>query len=393
MSEYGNVSFMTVSVWQRHEEATADIACDFCVLGAGITGASVARWLRRYKPQSKIVVAEKHASAAGASGRNAGMVLAGLADHYDRMVDDFGRNIAREAWAATLEHRKLLNEFLGETNANVLVERCGSWRTGFTEDEREHLARSAELLREDGFDAEFTERDPLERGFCGALGIKDDFGVHPVRLVRLLIESAAVDLFEDCEAYAVEPCQDSILVHTKKAKIRTAHVVIALNAYAPMFDTAFGSLVAPHRGQILVTAPLAARVLDRLVYTQHGYIYFRQLGDKRLLLGGWRHEYAHAEAGYDDSTTPGVQNALEKFMRERFPEAASAHVEARWSGTMGFSPDGLPVVGATPDDERVVYAVGFTGHGFGLALEVARRAVRLVLEGEQPGIFSVERLK
>jgi len=382
---------MTVSVWQQ--QAVTEVACDVCVLGAGITGASVARWLRREGPKLKIVLAEKHVVAAGASGRNAGMVLAGLADHYDQMIADFGRSVAQEAWAATLEHQRLLNDFLSETKVNSHVERYGSWRAGFSEDECEHLARSAQLLREDQFDVEFIEHDPLNRGFYGALNIKDDYGVDPVRLVRSLIESAAVDVLEDCEAYALESERQAIIVHTKRARIRAAHVIVALNAYAPLFDKAFNSLVTPQRGQILVTAPLNARVLDRLVYTQHGYIYFRQLHDKRLLLGGWRHEYANAEAGYDDSTTPDVQNALENFMRERFPEATSVPVEARWSGTMGFSPDGLPVVGALPDDERVVYAVGFTGHGFGLALEVARRVARFALEGEHPGIFSVDRLK
>ncbi|MBA2341413.1 MAG: FAD-binding oxidoreductase [Pyrinomonadaceae bacterium] len=383
---------MTVSIWQRQEIGCADVECDVCVLGAGITGASVAYWLRRYRPSWKIVVAEKHGGGAGASGRNAGMVLAGLADHYDKMVEDFGREVARSAWAATLEHQKLLNEFLSTSSANVHLERTGSWRTGFTADEGAHLAHSFELMREDGFDAEFVERDPLNRGFHGALGIRNDFGVHPMLLVRALLDRSAIDVYEDCEAYAVERKQKAIVVHTKRAKIRAAHVVVALNAYAPMLDEAFKRLVEPHRGQILVTAPLKVRVLDRLVYTHHGYIYFRQLKDGRMLLGGWRHEYAKTEAGYDEGVTPDVQNALETFLRERFPEVSSTPIEARWSGTMGFSPDGLPLVGTVDGDQRVIYALGFTGHGFGLALEVARRAVRLLLEGEDAGIFAAERL-
>lgn len=129
-----------------------------------------------------------------------------------------------------------------------------------------------------------------------------------------------------------------------------------------------------------------------MVYAHHGYIYFRQLRDGRLLLGGWRHEFAEREAGYADETTEEVQGSLERFLLKYFPETEGLPVEARWAGTMGFSVDGLPLVGALPEDERVGYAVGYTGHGFGLALEVTRRAVRLMLRGESAGVFGAERL-
>ncbi|HEY0079534.1 MAG TPA: FAD-dependent oxidoreductase [Pyrinomonadaceae bacterium] len=383
---------MTVSYWQRTTSRIPQVECDVCILGAGITGASAALWLRRMQPGLKVVIAEARTVGAGASGRNAGMVLAGLSDHYDRIIEGYGRERAREIWQATLDHQRHLREFLAESRAEVNLEECGSWRIGYEEAEGEHLARSAEMLREDGFPVEYEARDPLKRGFYGALGIRSDAGLHPLMLVGALLTASGVEIYKGCEVRDIEPQGDAVLVRSSTADFRAQTVFIALNAYAPLIHDYFRPLVEPHRGQILVTAPVKARIVERLVYAHHGYIYFRQLPDGRLLLGGWRHEYAEREAGYADETTREVQGALERFMLKYFPETAGLPVEGRWAGTMGFSRDGLPLVGTLPDDKRIVYAVGFTGHGFGLALEVARRAVRLLLKGEEAGIFSAERL-
>lgn len=387
-----SVPVMTVSYWQRTASALPQIDCDVCILGAGITGASAALWLRRTEPGLKIVIAEARTVGAGASGRNAGMVLAGLSDHYDRMVEQYGREQAVEIWQATLEHQRLLREFLVEHGANVHLEECGSWRIGFEEAEGEHLARSAALLKADGFPAEFYEHDPLDRGFYGALGIASDAGLHPLLLVNALINASGAEVYNACEVRDIESRPDVVVVHTGAADFRARKVFIALNAYAPLVHQHFRPFISPHRGQILVTAPLACRIVERLVYAHHGYIYFRQLPDGRLLLGGWRHEFAEREAGYADETTAEIQDALKGFMLKYFPETARVPVEASWAGTMGFSIDGLPMVGTLPEDHRIGYAVGFTGHGFGLALEVTRRAVSALFKGESAGIFDGGRL-
>jgi glycine/D-amino acid oxidase-like deaminating enzyme len=382
---------MTVSIWQRDLTTKNKHHFDVCILGAGIAGASVAWWLRRLAPELKVCIVEKNAVGAGASGRNAGMVLAGLASHYDEMVRAYGRDAAIELWQATLDHRRHLDDFLRETNANVGYEPLGSWRLGMEPAEREHLELSATLLEEDGFSAVYRPDDPLGRGFFGALGIEEDCGVQPLMLVRAMIAAAGATLFGHQEVYEIIQ-EQTVAIRTPELEIRADRIIIALNAYAGLVDPTWQQIVTPHRGQILVTTALNKRMLEKLVYAHHGYIYFRQLPDTRFLIGGWRHEYADAEAGYEDTTTPELQTKLEDFMRRYFPEAATAPIEARWSGTMGFSPDGVPIADTKVGCDRIFYLLGFTGHGFGLALEVGRRLVELIIHGKTTGVFAGSRL-
>src|SRR3954468_14830137 len=96
---------MTVSYWQdRSAEETLE--CDVCVVGAGIVGAYTAKCLAE-AGQDVVIVEARHV-AAGASGRNAGMVVTGLAGYYHEAIERYGRRAAREVWQLTLENRALM---------------------------------------------------------------------------------------------------------------------------------------------------------------------------------------------------------------------------------------------------------------------------------------------
>ena len=81
-------------------------------------------------------------------------------------------------------------------------------------------------------------------------------------------------------------------------------------------------------------------------------------------------------------TTP-VQQVLERYLQARFPDV-NAPIDRRWAGIMGFSVDGLPLVGTLPDKPRVGFAVGFTGHGLAMGAGSAERAVDLLLNWHDP---------
>lgn len=66
---------------------------------------------------------------------------------------------------------------------------------------------------------------------------------------------------------------------------------------------------------------------------------------------------------------------------ERFEGMRGVPITHRWSGTMGFSRDGLPIVGTLPGKPGALVAAGFTGHGFGFAFEAGHALAELVTEG------------
>lgn len=414
---------MSVSVWQQSPGGAAKHRCDVAVIGAGIIGAYTAHTLAGQG--RTVALLETRFPAAGATGRNAGMCLMGAADNYATGVDRFGRARARELWTLTQENQRKTRAFLDQFKTPSV--RCGSLILAIDETESDLLARAYELMREDGFAVGYSPTDPFERGFGAAILQPDDFGLDPVALVNALIENAPgqrVRLFSPAEVFAIEEAGNGkLLVSARGVAVECEQVALCTNAYSPMLLSYFSDKVAPVRGQILLTAPLSRRVMDKLAYANYGYEYFRQLADGSFLLGGGRSLHRELEVGYDETPTAWLQATLDEFLQRYFPDvAAHAPVVRRWAGTMGFSVDGLPLVGqlpaipgafesiaqpfvpaplfqpgATPPpattQTNIYFAVGFTGHGLGWGMVTADAMIAQMLgQRADGGLFDVRRL-
>lgn len=377
---------MTVSWWQRAGAQT--LAADYVVVGAGIVGSYAAFCLAQ--TGADVILTDMREPAAGASGRNAGFLLSGLVQYYHEAVEQYGHATAREAWQLSVETRELA--FSLAHRFRVSAERSGSFLLATTRREARALEWAARAMEADGWPVAFQRGDPWGRGFAATLHKPDDGVVHPVELVNALVRHSGAQLLLLNEVWAVEAQAGGVRVRGSKADIEAKGAILALNAYAPLVCPALAGLVRPVRGQMLCTVPLPTRIFDSAGYANWGYEYFRQLPDGRFLIGGGRRRFRRQEVGWEDVTTPGVQGLLGQFLGRYFPEAAGQPVELRWSGIMGFTPDGLPLVGRVPDVPQAVFAVGFNGHGMGLGLKVAERAVDLLLNGTSPGFLDSARL-
>jgi glycine/D-amino acid oxidase-like deaminating enzyme len=125
-----------------------------------------------------------------------------------------------------------------------------------------------------------------------------------------------------------------------------------------------------------LTAPIADLRWSGTWHMEEGYYYFRNV-DQRVLLGGARHLAFDAERTFDMSTTPTIQQALERLLRECIVPGREFQIESRWAGTMGFSSDKKPIVKRT--SERTLAAFGCNGMGVALSPMVAQQAADLML--------------
>ena len=118
----------------------------------------------------------------------------------------------------------------------------------------------------------------------------------------------------------------------------------------------------------------------------------RMTFDGRLLIGGGRKDNKPLENDTtDDRINDPVQRYLDNYLKTRFPDV-TAPVDRRWAGIMGFSADGVPLVGTLPGSPRIGFAVGFTGHGLAFGAGTAERAVDHLINGTAAGAVSASRL-
>jgi glycine/D-amino acid oxidase-like deaminating enzyme len=248
-------------------------------------------------------------------------------------------------------------------------------------------------MNADGYEVIFHSADPTHHHYCAAIEVPWDGAVQPYHLVRAILSQSGAELVYNNEVYRiVQESPDYVDVYTRQFIFRARHVLLCTNAYSYNLDPYFVGKVIPTRGQCLVTAPLKEHVFNACGYSDYGYMYYRETFDGRLLIGGGRKQNKPLENDTtDDRITDPVQRILDGYLKQWFPEV-NVPVEQRWAGIMGFSVDGLPLVGILPDKPRVGFAVGFTGHGLSSGAGVAERAVDLLLNGVAPGAVSAARL-
>jgi gamma-glutamylputrescine oxidase len=283
--------------------------------------------------------------AGGASGRNGGFALRGGAAPFDVTVETVGREGAVWLWRETEGALDRLEELAGDA-----LRRTGSLRLAADDEERDALATELEGLRSGGFATEWID-EPLEGRFRAAIFHPQDAALQPARLVRRLAVQAA-------EA-GVE-----IREHTRVGslgELEAEHVLVATDGYPSGLLGELEGLIVPTRGQMIATEPLAERIFDCPHYGRHGFDYWQQAPDGRILAGGFRDSALQDEFTTDEVTTPGIQDALETFVADLV--GRPPRVDYRWAGLFGLVLDFLPVVGRVPGDERAWVAGGYSGHG------------------------------
>jgi len=353
------------------ENMTADVA----IVGAGIAGIATAYHLAR--AGVKPVVLEARTVADAASGRNAGFLLAGVAENFVAATRRYGDDRALRIWRFTRHNQELVREIVARENIACDLAWNGSAQIAGDDEEWSEVRDSADRLRKESVRVRIV---PEER----AAIYEDDGEFHPVRYVRALAGAAVAAgarIYDRTRAIAVTKSE----VRTERARVRAGAVVVCVNAYSQHLVPL---RVRPVRGQMLATAPVGRRVFERPAYANRGYRYWRQRADGRLLVGGWRDTAADEEVGEQERTTLRIQDHLERFLRERCPETTVTH---RWAGTMGFSHDALPYVGRL--DGGAFVNAGFTGHGMAFATATGELIADLVRDKKrsETDLFAPER--
>jgi len=381
---------MTVSHWQRAEQIEREI--DFLVVGAGLAGGAAAFFAKQVHSRD-VVVTEACDVGLGASGRNAGFMISGLDTYYHRAIEEYGHAVAREVWDMSRRSFSHWREFISKSPFDVPIDNSGSLLLAETPEEAKELELAARALSADKIDIEYYSNDPLGRGFYAGIEQPLDAGVQPFLLAKTVMAQSGAELIANNELYRIEQLDDVVRVHTRKFVFTARYVMLCTNAYSPMIDPYFVGKVSPTRAQCLVTEPLDHIPLPYCGYSDYGYMYYRTTFDGRFLLGGGRKQNQSEENNTsEDRLNPKVHAFLDRYLARYFPDV-TAPVAHRWSGIMGFSCDGLPLVGTLPGKPRVGFAVGFTGHGLALAAAAAERAVDKLLNGVSAGAVDVARFE
>jgi glycine/D-amino acid oxidase-like deaminating enzyme len=348
-------------------EVRLDGAADVAVVGGGITGCSCA--LALAEAGLRVRLFEAREIAGGASGRNGGFALRGGSAPYPVLRTEIGEERTAAIWRWTEDEIAALARLAGDA-----FRATGSLRLAADEEERDELREEYEALRGAGFAAEWRDEvsPALDGRYPAAIFHPPDGVLQPARLVRRLAHLAA--------GAGVEIHEHTRVGSAEEARAET--LVVATDGYPSGLLGDLEGLIVPTRGQVIATEPLEERLFEIPHYGRHGFDYWHQAEDGRLVVGGFRDVSLESEFTAEDEITPVVQDALEGFVETHV--GRPLRIDYRWAGIFGMVFDFLPVVGRVPGHDGTWIAAGYSGHGNVLGFACGRLVARAIQGDRDP---------
>jgi gamma-glutamylputrescine oxidase len=133
---------------------------DVAIVGGGLLGTTTCYWLARQGVQ--VALLERSVLAAGATGRNGGMVRAGMTGLYADGIARLGHGTASAITAFTYESQALLYQVIQGEAIPCEARQTGMIRLALTEEQVSRLTHEVMRLQADGFPARWLDRNDLE---------------------------------------------------------------------------------------------------------------------------------------------------------------------------------------------------------------------------------------
>lgn len=386
---------------------TSEIECDVCVVGGGFAGLSAAIELadRGYS----VTVLEAKTIGWGASGRNGGQIIAGLACEMDVIEKAIGQSAASQVWNMSLEALDLVRARVQRFNIDcdlqegflgvAVNERKGN-------DLRHWFDRMTKHYQYDQ-DAKWIPAQDIKswidspRYHSGYFD-KRSGHLHPLNYCLGLAQGAqslGVKIYQNSLVKTMQK-GDVVCLNTSDGCVKAKYVVLAGNMYlpelSPQIAPGINARIMPVGTYLIGTAPIPLAKAQQLIPTQAAVCdsnfvldYFRFAQNRegtqvmpdtcRMVYGG--------RVSYSKLTPPNLSSDMQKRMVQTFPQLAGINVDFVWGGFVDITMSRAPDFGRV--DSNIYYLQGFSGHGValtGLAGKLVAEAI--AGQAERLDVFS-----
>ncbi len=362
---------------------------DVVVVGGGVAGCAAAYQLS--KRGKRVALVEMRGICSGASGRNGGHTGSGSSLHT---------RVGQAVYRLTSENLRLIRDELpGELGNDFALRLNGSLDIATTEDQWEHLVETTEATAGMGADVRLLDRQELRDlvpvvadSVLGAKFARNGGHLWPFSLVHALANGArrhGAMIFPWTPVLEILISNGAVTgVRTERGTVTTDTVVVATNAWTPTIlgDLPEGAIV-PARGQIIVTQPVGP-ILPYPFGTNFDKEYGRQTATGQLLCGGFRRLDEDEGLGhYEEKVSPSVISGIAGCLAGIFPAVRNVRVVRAWAGIMGFTADGLPLIGPYDAAQGIYVSAGYNGGGFSWTIAAGKIVAQMIVE--EPSEFDV----
>lgn len=128
-----------------------------------------------------------------------------------------------------------------------------------------------------------------------------------------------------------------------------------------------------------ITAPVA-QITDAVVGFFGRKLSFKQRQNGTLLIGGGYRGTVCSDGLFSKVDVRALGQNMQTVV-QLFPQLATVPVIRSWAGVEAMTPDGIPIISASLNEEGLFHAFGFSSHGFQLGPVVGVVLADLIEKG------------
>jgi glycine/D-amino acid oxidase-like deaminating enzyme len=366
---------------------------EIAIVGAGLTGLWTAVFLRKMAPDLDITILEQGMAGYGGSGRNAGMIDVTIDHSHALAISHFGFEEAKKMARLGVENIEEMIAFLNAEGIECDLERNGRLLVALSASQIEEGQESLKLANQLGIpgwqwlskqEIQQEVHCPLYQGalFSPAAGILNPFKL--VQGLKNFLKFRNVRIFERTRVEKLSAGE----ISSERGTLAAKKIIIATDAFTHHLLPGLLSRFIPLYDYILVSEPLTPEQHESIGWEKRQGItdgrtffnYYRLTADGRILFGTSEAKYYSSNrVGPEfDHSTVHYEALHDSFLRH-FPQLVGLQFPFAWGGPIASTTRLTPFFGATHNG-RVLYALGYTGHGLGSTRIAAKVLAHRALE-------------
>lgn len=367
---------LTHGLWERTappapntDILSDDLYADVVVVGAGYTGLSAA--LKIGTAGRSCVVLEAEEIGFGGSGRNVGLVNAGLwlqpADVHKALGQPYGDRILSLLDQAP----SVVYDLIARHGISCEASRPGTLHCGVGAAGDRQLREREHQWRGFGADVVLLDRDETtaltgSKRYSSALLDRRAGTIQPLAYARGLADAAlaaGAHIFTKSAVRSTTRQTDgSWRLTTQNGSVTARWVIVATNAYTVSPWSNLRTELVPLPYFNIATTPLPPAIRQSVLPQGHG------IWDTKEILTSARMDQAGrlviGSVGALRHGGAAIHEAWAKrAMHRLFPQTRNIPFESAWWGTIGMTPDHVPRFHCMAD--RIVTMCGYNGRGIG----------------------------
>jgi len=357
---------------------------DFAIIGGGYTGCSAA--LHAASEGARVALLEAGEVGNGGSGRNVGLVNAGLWLSPKRVENQMGKSSGSRLNNALMHAPDIVFSLIESQKIDCDAVRNGTLQCAHSRAGERGLRERAKQINERGGAVSIlTASEARSRvgtdQILGALFDPAAGTLHPLKYgigLAAAAENAGADIYENSAAIRVERRDEYWRVQTQHGSIDAARLLVATNAYAQgMAGCAKPQFVPVHYFQ-LATEPLSDNLRGDILRGNEGcwdtakvMSSYRFDAQGRLVLG------SVGSLGQGRIRTDWARRKIARF----FPKLESVSFDFAWHGKIAMVSGHIPkIIELGPNGYSVF---GYSGRGIGPGTVFGKMCAQALI-GEDP---------